>query len=60
LINLEVIGYLKQLLDYRPIGRRRTGRPLKRLLTDTTVRSEQVIYWPKFLSKRRRMINFYQ
>jgi len=28
----EHITYPKQLLDYRPIGRRRPGRPIKRLL----------------------------
>jgi len=26
------MSYTKQLLDYRPIERRRPGRPLKRLL----------------------------
>jgi hypothetical protein len=32
LLNITInIRYPKQLLDYRPIGRRRPGRPLKRL-----------------------------
>jgi len=26
--NMEDIRYSKQILDYRPIGRRRPGRPL--------------------------------
>jgi len=30
--RLEDVRYPKQLLDYRPIERRRPGRPLKRLL----------------------------
>jgi len=29
---MEDIGYPKQLHDYRPSGRRRPGRPLKRSL----------------------------
>jgi len=29
---MENIRYPKQLFDYRPIGRQRPGRPLKRLL----------------------------
>jgi hypothetical protein len=30
--RMEDIRYPEQLLDYRPIERRRSGRPLKRLL----------------------------
>jgi len=29
---MEDIRYIKQLLDYRPIGKKRPGRSLKRLL----------------------------
>jgi len=29
--RMEDIGYPKHLLGYRPVGRWRTGRPLKRL-----------------------------
>jgi len=29
---MENITFQKQILDYRPTGRRRRGRPLKRLL----------------------------
>jgi len=49
--RMEDINYTKQLLDYRPIGRRRHGWPLK---TCTIVRPKQVIYWPNFVTTRRR------
>jgi len=36
----------KQLLDYRPIGRRKSGWPLRDYWTDGVMRAKQVIYWP--------------
>jgi hypothetical protein len=46
---MEDTGYTKQLLDHRSIGRRRGWR-------DTVVRPIQVIYWPNFVTRRRRLI----
>jgi len=43
MIRLD-IRYTKQLLDYRPIGRRRLGRPLKRLLDGCNCEAESSIF----------------
>jgi len=40
---MEDIKYTKQLLDYRPIGRRRPGRPLK-ILPDRCNREAETGY----------------
>jgi hypothetical protein len=55
---MEDVGYPEQLLDYRPIGRRkrrRPGRSLKRPLDRYNRETKQVIYWPNFVTRRRKI-----
>jgi hypothetical protein len=44
----------KQLLDYRPIGRKRPRQPLKRLQERYDCEAETIIYWSNFITRRRR------
>jgi hypothetical protein len=52
--RVEDITYRKQLLDSRPIGRRRPGRPSQSVLDGYNRKAETVIYWPNFVTKRRK------
>jgi hypothetical protein len=57
--RMEDIRYPKQLLDYRIWGRirKRFGWPLD-YKTDIIVRPKCVIYWPNFVTRRKRKSNF--